>query len=52
MAKQYKRSLATKFKSEQEIQDCGIDSEGLQEEWKAQVHAQTKPLKGEIFHLI
>jgi hypothetical protein len=52
MAKQYKRSVITKFKSEQEVQDCGIDSEVLQEQWKAQVHAQTKPLTGGIFHLI
>jgi hypothetical protein len=52
MAKQYKRSLITKFKSEQEVQDCGIDSEVLQEQWEAQVDAQTKPLTGWIFHLI
>ena len=52
MAKQYKRSLITKFNSEQEVRGCGIDAEVLQEEWKAQIHAQTKPLKGEVFDLI
>ena len=52
MAKQYKRSIITKFESEKKVQDCGVESEVLEKQWKAQVHAQTRPLKGGIFHLI
>jgi hypothetical protein len=52
MAKQYKRSIRTRIESELEIQGSGIESEALQEQWKAQVHAQTRPLTGGIFHPI
>jgi hypothetical protein len=47
MAKQYKRSVKTKYESELIIQNCGINSEILEAEWKAQVYAQTKPMTGE-----